>query len=185
MKKLTLAALLIAVAAPAAAEYHLTSEQQQLSKDEKKLLDAVSCEHHMRRDDFNELMLRMHANVTVHHGDQQYGIPKGVPNADYTFPKGLKLVGLPVRSISARTERTTPDNHKFTAYGVVFETESTERLVRRFEIQTPEGLPAIGERKGWFNQHDLKVRSESGLTYLTCGYKVRTIGREIKSWFAE
>lgn len=48
-----------------------------------------------------------------------------------------------------------------------------------------EGVPAIGQRKGWFNQHDLKVRSEAGLTYLTCGYKVRTMGREIRSWFAE
>lgn len=185
MKKHALAVLLVALSAPVAAEYHLTTEQAQLAHDERLLLEVVSCDNRMRRDDFNDLMLRMQANVTAHHEDPLHGIPKGVSNADYTFPKGLKLIGMPVRSISARTEHTTPDGHSFTAYGVVFEGESAERIVRRFAIQTPEGVPAIGQRKGWFNQHDLKVRSEAGLTYLTCGYKVRTMGREIRSWFAE
>jgi len=158
-----------------------TAAEQQRDDDVAALTDTLTCQDWRSAEMFEALALRLGAHRTVvNTGNAQTMYLGGeTVNADYTFPTGLRLQGMTVNAVSLRQEFTTPDQYQYLAYGAIFTPDSAQTLAKRFQITRPENPAGVGERRGWFNQHDFKVRGEQGVNALTCGYWVRTPARSL------
>lgn len=190
--KSTRAASLVAIAAVGASacatnngNYPYTHAELKQHADHAKMERVLLCNENVDRLEFDRLMTQLQAKRAVHSVDAKEWMYR--PNVDYLFPRGMTLLGLPVESVSARTENIqagparTGYRHRYTSYGVLFEPSvPVDEVTKRLQIKHENIHGHPQQRRGWFNRHTLTIRPESGRDTLNCGYKTNTVLRYLK-----
>lgn len=132
-----------------------------------QLEEILTCQRSASPDEVTQLVTTLGGKAIVQHS---------LNNADVEFilPLSLDIFGRPVSKLSIhRGENSDGD---FNEYSGIFSGEGIETVAKLAEIK----INKLGEFRKQIGNHDLILRPESGVTYITCANDVRTIMKSIK-----
>lgn len=132
-----------------------------------RLAQVLTCKRSVSPEQFEALVKAANGKAIVQASDLSDG--------EYTVPNPLDIYGRPVTRLSLHPGSNGEGD--FNTYGGAFSGESIQTVAKLADIPKDE----VGDYKKEAGNHDLWLYEDSGSTYISCSYDVRTVTKTIKA----
>lgn len=131
-----------------------------------RLTQVLTCERSASPETVIDLIKSVGGKSIVQASDLSDG--------EYTLPNPLDVFGRPITKIGIHQK--SDGEGDFDEYSGLFSGESIATIAKLADISIDE----VGDYRKEIGGHDLRLRAESGETYISCSNDVRTVVKTIK-----